>query len=177
MFSIIVAFTQELKPDLLSRIIMWVLRVPYSHVLMIFEDKDGNSKIFHSIGKGVCVDEKLEYLNTHKIVTAYQVPMRATREEFAAHVRSRVGIEYSEGQYVNQALRWIGLKWLPVKNGKGKSICSEEVAVAAPMSDLELPQDMRPDWINPKDVDLYLAKQSKVQRLEHLHKDLFKVAA
>jgi hypothetical protein len=159
MFSIKVAFTQELEPDLVSKAIMYFLKTNYSHVMILFEDVDGKEKILHSIGQGTCIDEDKKYLESHKIVKMYEVPMKVSREVFAGYARGRVGREYSQSQYVDMILEKLGIKWKPFSNGNSKGVCSEEVTAAAPMSQLELPSDLDLDLIDPKEVDDFLAKQ------------------
>jgi hypothetical protein len=160
-YKIKVAFTQETEPDLVSKGIMYALGRPYSHVLIMFEDTDRNTKIFHCIGKGTCIDNSLEYLKTHKIVKAYDIPMKCTREEFAMWVRGRCGREYSDSQYANILLNMIGIKWVPFKNDNAKAICSEEVAAAAHLSQLDIPENIELDLITPKDVEAFLDSQPK----------------
>lgn len=164
-FTIKVAFTQEHKPDYISKGIMFALNRPYSHVLIMFEDVDGNVKIFHCIGQGTCVDESCEYLKDHNIVKMYEIPMKCTRAEFAMWVRGRCGREYSDSQYVNILLKMIGVKWIPFKNDNAKAICSEEIAAAAHLSMLDLPEKIELDLITPKDVEAFLDSQPKALKV------------
>lgn len=167
-YSIKVCFTQEIDPDFVSRAIMWAEGTNYSHVMMIFEDMDGKEKILHSIGGGTCIDENCSYLTTHKIVRSFRVPMKVSQAEFCGYARGRVGREYSESQYLNQILRLCKIPWMPFKNGNAKGICSEEVAYAALLSALEVPQEGLSkvlDLMSPKMVDEFLTKNEKAQLL------------
>lgn len=165
MFSINVAFTAETKPDWISWLIMFFLRTNYSHVLIIFTDVDGQRKILHSVGKGTCIESVTEFLKTHKIVKSFLIPMLCTQAEFSMWAKGRSGREYSDSQYVNIFFRFLGLKWVPFKNGHAKAICSEEVAAVAPMTKLELPESYDIDLIHPKDIENFLDKAKLAERV------------
>jgi hypothetical protein len=163
-YFIRVAFTQETEPDFVSKMIMKALGKPYSHVMILFKDLDGREKIFHSIGQGTCVMEKDEYLKTHKIVRQFKINMNVEQDAFCAYVKGRVGREYSGSQYINIILKMIGLKITLFKNQHAKAICSEEVAAAAHMADLDLPSIINFDLVTPEDVDRFLSSQPKAEK-------------
>jgi hypothetical protein len=167
-YTVKVAFTQEVNPDFISRAVMWALEKPYSHVLILFEDVDGKEKILHAIGKGTCIDEDKEYLKTHNIVRMYEVQMRVSREVFSGYARGRVGRDYAETNYINMALEMMGVKWVPFKNGNSDVVCSSEVAAIGPLSKLELPdgmiwRDVRLELVDPVEVDEFLFKNKKAR--------------
>ncbi len=168
MYYIEVAFTKENAPDWISRAVMWAIDRPYSHVMIIFEDKDRKRKILHSIGGGTQIDETCEYLTTHTIVKSYKVPMKVSRSIFAGYVRGRVGRDYAETSYVNMFLEKLGIPWVPFKNGNDDVVCSGEVAAAGPLTALDLPdgmiwKDVQLELIDPAEVDDFLSKQIKAQ--------------
>jgi len=168
MYSVKIAFTKEINPDRVSKLVMWALQKPYSHVLILFEDIDGKEKILHAIGKGTCIDEDKEYLKTHAITHMYEVPMRVSREVFAGWARGRVGRDYAESNYINMALEKIGIKWVPFKNGNSDVVCSSEVAAIGWLTELELPEgmiwrDVKLELVCPADVDSFLKNNKKAR--------------
>lgn len=176
MYSIIVAFTQEVNPDWISKGVMFCLDQIYSHVMIIFVDIDGREKVFHCIGKGTCIDEDKAYLENHKIVKSFRIPMRCSPAEFSFWAKGRVGREYSDTQYLNIgvkfAVQWINRIFktkfdIPVifRNGAAKAICSEEVVAAAFMSDLEIPDNVELDLVDPEEVDVFLSRHKKAERI------------
>lgn len=164
-YSIKVAFTQEINPDWISKTIMWFLETNYSHVMILFEDVDGKEKILHSIGKGTCIDADQEYLKTHKIVRAYKIPMKCTMEHFSGYAEGRVGREYSESQYFNMFLEKLGIKWIPFRNGNSEGVCSEEVGAAAELSQLEIPEHVDLDILDPAEIDVFLSRQAIAEKV------------
>jgi hypothetical protein len=168
-FSVKVVFMAETHPDWISRAIMWAENAPYSHVAIMYEDVDGKEKIHHAVTAGIGTDDPKEYLKHHKIVKAYEVPMRISKEIFSGWVQGRGGRDYAESQFINIMLAKIGIKWVPFKNGAAETVCSEEVASAVQFADLDVPADQiifNVDLITPAAVDKFLSTQSKVKLLK-----------
>ena len=169
-YTIKVGFTQEIHADFVSRMIMKFEKTNYSHSLILFEDVDFREKVFHSIGKGVLVDPEQEYLKTHKIVKLFEIPMSTTREGFGMYVRGRTlsKIEYSQGQYLNQVARLLGMSMKLVHNDGAKTICSEETLMALALSKLGSTGLLDADMVSPKMLCLFLEGEARAGRCREI---------
>lgn len=121
--NISVAFSKEINPDFVSRAIMFKDGVDYSHVLIIFEDQDGKSTIFHSVGEGVCLASLSEFMEHHELPHVFNVELTCHAEYFYGYVRGSLGKDYAESQVAAIALG------LEADNGDSKMICSELVGI------------------------------------------------
>lgn len=118
-YFITVAVSAEIKPDFVSRMIMWFTKATFSHIMII--DK---GEIVHSVGEGNSKADLNKYLETHKL-QAKRIRLKKPYDYFRGYVDGSQGKEYSESQY------W-GFLFKPLRkffrNGNEKEICSEYVA-------------------------------------------------
>lgn len=125
-----VVATREKEPDFVSRQIMAKDSVQYSHVLIAFDDK-----IFHAIGKGVCVQDAAPYFESHEAVESFDLELEVSRDYFMGFVRGSCGKEYSQSQIAALAIGRVE------NNGDEKMICSELVGLVMNMGGIKLSGD------------------------------------
>lgn len=118
--KITVAFSKEKEPDFLSKQIMNRDKADYSHVLIIFDER----KIFHAVGKGVCVEDLDEYLKDHELPEKFDIQLDVSRDYFIGFVEGAKGKEYSQSQ-----IAAIASGKASEINGDEKMICSELVGI------------------------------------------------
>lgn len=148
-----VVWTAEIKPDFVSRCIMWAQRRPYSHIGIVFDDQ-----IVHAVGKGVCIEPVWPYLKQRKIVMEKEVSLHCSRDRFLGFIEGESGKEYSNWQLVAIAL---GVPWFP--NGDKKRICSEFVAnVLLKFGNVgRIPESFDYlDYVTPKCIENFLQPRS-----------------
>lgn len=176
-YTIELAFTQEINPDFVSRSIMRWEKSPYSHVMCLFKDENDKESLFHSIGSGAQIGPD-SYLETHKIVSRYEVPLLISKEAFLRLIRARSqkAVDYSQSQYVNQFFRLLfGVfgsevpSWFPkVRNGDFATICSEEMAVSVLRYSVlwdDFMFKIDPDQISPRMLEDILLQSTEVKKL------------
>ena len=145
-----VAFTCEKKPDIISKIIMWVLKSTYSHVFLVH-----NESIYHSVGDGVCKIKLSDYLKTHNLIKYFDVELDCSEEVFEAFMAGEDGKDYSESQYIGFMFPFMQSYF---DNDNEKRICSEFVAIVLEKyGKYVLPKDA--DFMHPKDVYLMLDRK------------------
>ena len=117
--------SREIKPDLMSRLIMWKFKADYSHIGMIVEDGETDPFIWHSVGKGFSTASLPHFMQDHTIESVDITEYIKDKNYALGYLQGRIGVEYSQSQYLGFILPWT--RWL-VRNKEGKGICSEEVA-------------------------------------------------
>lgn len=114
-----VIFSAEVNPDFMSKQIMNKFKTPYSHVLIQHEE----GKIFHAVGKGVCVEDADPFFKDHIAVATFLVKLDVSRDFFYGFVMGANGKEYSQSQIAALA------SGKGTENGDEKMICSELVGI------------------------------------------------
>jgi hypothetical protein len=147
-FFIYNAFSREINPDQESRMIGH-FEGGVSHAMVIFQHIDGLWKVLHSAGNGVEVIPLSQLLDgKRELVYIFRVKSMVSQEFFSkcADKRSGLKVKYATKQFVNQAFRLLGIKWVPFRNGDASTICCEEQLIANRYSEawpelIELDQD------------------------------------
>ncbi len=157
-----VCFMEEIDQDLTSTIIEIAMGTDYSHVAIRYTDEnDGIEKLFHSITKGVCIEESDPYYNTHRDVKVFEVELSCTFEDFNQLTIEWLDIKYGYLQFFNCLADKIGFGDIDFSgNELKKMICSELVArILHKWSKFKFDEDM--DSVDPKDVERVLTEGSK----------------
>ena len=138
-----IGFTREIKPDLVSKGIMFYLGTDYSHVFFILGEWS-----YHSTGEGVHKVLLSEYLKTHILVKEFEIDTAHDENAFLAYMSGAEGKDYGQMQYLG--FIFPSLQRF-VKNGPAKTICSELTSVyLRDYCGKKLLKD--PDFMSPKDV-------------------------
>lgn len=149
-----VAGSAEVKPDLVSKAIMFFTRAKYSHLYIVYK-----GIMYHCVDRGVCA-EVYEYFlyPDHIEVESIEVELKCSEDEFHGYMRELIGkrIEYSHKQYIGFILPF-ARKWL--RNERNKGICSEMVCWV--LSDLGTHEFVDADFLHPKQVMQILLEKSK----------------
>ena len=143
----------EIKPDFVSRMIMWWLKCDYSHIGIGLVDQDNElHTIYHSVGEGFSTLSVKDFLSHgKKIVGVKHIPVK-NPDQALGFLDGMMGKDYSEMQYIGFMLPW--LKKL-VDNGEGELVCSEAATlfVQKYMVDGEIKfKDFNADFTSPKDL-------------------------
>lgn len=121
MEKIKVIFTREKDPDFISKKIMEKDGTNYSHVLIDY-DENGERKIFHAVGEGVCIyaeNKYKDYYKSHIKAHEYEIELKVSKDFFLGYVEGSCGKEYSQSQIAAIAVGGI------LENGDEAMICSE----------------------------------------------------
>lgn len=115
-----VASCREKKPDLVSWLLMKVLKSDYSHVLII---QDGIT-VWHQVGTGFASEPLEEILKTHDLPDV--ITVKCPDEAMArGYIKRMVGTPYSESQYLGFIFPFLKRFF---RNRHMRAICSEVVA-------------------------------------------------
>lgn len=127
MTPIDVCLFREIKPDLESKLIMWWTKSPASHIGFVYQALDGKWKIYHAVGKGVCIEDYEEFMKEHVRVGVKTVNLNCCPAIWDRHTKSNTDRPYSSSQFFIFLLPWKwSKKWF--SNGRAMFVCSELVA-------------------------------------------------
>jgi hypothetical protein len=141
----------EIKPDFVSRAIMWKLGCNYSHIGIGLKDEMGNlHTLFHSVGEGFSEISVGDFIaHGKRIVAVKDVPIK--NADFAmGYLIGMKGKEYSESQYFGFLIPKLQKYF---DNDNRKLICSEAVALFLQEHMVgEFEKIKQADFASPKDV-------------------------
>ena len=114
-----VCVSHEKDRDFMSGVVETLIRRPYSHILIVYEDL-----IYHAIPGGITTEPFAEYCKTHDIMGEKEVELYCEPWVFLEHYKFYRGLPYTH----LQALAFIPVLGKLFDNDRKRAWCSEFVA-------------------------------------------------
>lgn len=140
----LVGFSKPKKFKLFSYLVQKILRIPYSHVYLIFEIRSEDIMI-HANYKGVNALSHKQFLKDNELIDVFEVTDSFCEISAWLYAINHLGKPYS---FWNILAIWLGIR---LKDGERRFICSELVIRALGI------HASVPDNATPKDVYEYLS--------------------
>lgn len=134
-YQVIIGFSTRIKPSLISRLIQFVERTPYSHVYMrVSANSLDRELVYHASEDNLHFMNFDEFKNINNIIEEYIIPISAEeKKKVLQYCIDRAGRHYGKREFVGiGAVRLV--KWLtgrqiknPLRNEEKTMVCSELV--------------------------------------------------